>query len=305
MNWTVYFLFFPIIVIFATWITSKVMLRRADRTLSLPMPPIPDNPDPYEIAYLTYGADRVAEVMIVSLILRGYLQHGGYLKRRWYQKKEECIRSASSNLGTLTPPPPRWSWPGSDDRSFVESSQIASFNPGQQLALAERELFDWFSQPRTGEEVFCSGGPESLIKPQCYEYEKKMRSAGLLTPQNVKDTGFAIGVVSSLVIAGLFAWGLSASWETASSYGWWIFGLAVVEFLVLLVICDPGHLSALGREYLKRLKSRFENHKEAVLDSASPMLPLLVSLFGLEALKETEYSWIYELERSSEPSPQA
>ncbi len=76
MNGDVNFLYFIPVVMVAAWVARRLLFRRCDRTLYLPVPPIPANPDPYEVAYLANGSDMVAEVMIVSLTQRGYLRSG-------------------------------------------------------------------------------------------------------------------------------------------------------------------------------------------------------------------------------------
>lgn len=47
---------------------------KKDPTKNLPLPLIPPNPDPYEIAYLRGGENQVMRLFVFDLIGRGYLQ---------------------------------------------------------------------------------------------------------------------------------------------------------------------------------------------------------------------------------------
>ena len=257
MNWDVFSLFLVALLLVATLVACKVMLRRADRTLSLPMPTFPSDPDPYETAYLADGAGIVAEVMIVSLTQRGYLQ-----KTRNMEEEE--------------------------------SIQAASVHPGKDLSPAESELFHWFSEPRTGFEVFWGWKPGRLMKPHFSDCDKKLRGASLLSPQNVKNTGKVIWIVGSVAVGGF-------CWRIVDTFGAWLF-LTGLLIALLAWICTPPHLSAHGGEYLNRLKGRFEKYEGSTLPEVSPILPLLVALFGVGVLDKTEYEWISELKSESEPA---
>lgn len=61
------------IVIALTLGISRLILRSRDQTGKLPLPPFPDNPDPYEIAYLRGGENEVTRLFIFDLIQHGYL----------------------------------------------------------------------------------------------------------------------------------------------------------------------------------------------------------------------------------------
>lgn len=61
------------IVIALTLGISRLILCSRDQTGELPLPPFPDNPDPYEISYLRGGENEVTRVFIFNLIQRGYL----------------------------------------------------------------------------------------------------------------------------------------------------------------------------------------------------------------------------------------
>src|SRR2546421_9539199 len=68
------FLWLYVIVIVATVLVSRFAIGRLDSTAGAPPPPIPANPDPYEIAYLRGGENELVRVLIFHLIQRGYLE---------------------------------------------------------------------------------------------------------------------------------------------------------------------------------------------------------------------------------------
>ena len=54
---------------------GPVLLRRAmDRTGNLDVPPVPESPDPYRIAYLRGGENEVLRLMLFDLVRRGHLE---------------------------------------------------------------------------------------------------------------------------------------------------------------------------------------------------------------------------------------
>lgn len=67
------FLLFYAFVIGVTLLVCRLSLQR-DREANLPLPLIPTNPDPLEIAYLRGGENEVTRLVVLDLIQRGYLE---------------------------------------------------------------------------------------------------------------------------------------------------------------------------------------------------------------------------------------
>jgi uncharacterized protein (TIGR04222 family) len=67
------FLLFYAFVIGVTLLVCRLSLQR-DLTANLPLPLIPTNPDPLEIAYLRGGENEVTRLVVLDLIQRGYLE---------------------------------------------------------------------------------------------------------------------------------------------------------------------------------------------------------------------------------------
>lgn len=62
-----YFLIFYVSFITCTIIGYRFLRARIDKTAHYAIPPIPVNPDPFEIAYLRGGANELARAAVFSL----------------------------------------------------------------------------------------------------------------------------------------------------------------------------------------------------------------------------------------------
>lgn len=74
------FLLFYGFVIVVTLLVCRWVARQ-DSTANLPLPKVPTNPDPHEIAYLRGGENEVTRLVVFDLIQRGYLQVNGKIER--------------------------------------------------------------------------------------------------------------------------------------------------------------------------------------------------------------------------------
>ena len=256
---------FIVATIFARWRLADWLAP--NRPLPLAPPSVPSNPDPYETAYLKgipVSAWAVVNCMVLRLTQRGYLRSSSH-------KKQECIQWVPDHPDT------------------------------QLLSPAERELFGWFSVPRTGEEVFWSEEPKRLIKPYCTRFEVRLRDQGLLLSEEwehaMKRVEYVTSIVALLVIL-LVTW---LAIRIAGLHAGLAIFMGILGFLVTLLSASTHiRLSPLGEMYLERLKSRFESAKASVA-STDPILPLLVALFGSDVLDKTEYAWISQLRDNSAP----
>ena len=65
----------------------RVAVGRLDETMGLPLPAVPEVPDPCELAYLRAGSREVRRLLIFTLIERGYLRVAD-LKQRQVEQME-------------------------------------------------------------------------------------------------------------------------------------------------------------------------------------------------------------------------
>ena len=68
------FIFVYIIFVGLTFLLCRWQVRQADPTLHIKPLKIPEEPDPYEIAYLRGGAEEVGKMVILNLLQREYLK---------------------------------------------------------------------------------------------------------------------------------------------------------------------------------------------------------------------------------------
>src|SRR5262245_24715235 len=69
-----YFLIFFGFIIFFAVIILALVKNQFDRTDKFAVPSIPNNLDPYEIAYLRGGTNEVARSVIFSLLQKGFIE---------------------------------------------------------------------------------------------------------------------------------------------------------------------------------------------------------------------------------------
>src|SRR5262249_55099844 len=159
------FLLLYITVIIITMIACRKALKKLDTTLNLPIPKIPTEPDPYEIAYLRGAENEVTRVVIFSLLQRGYLHATDSLDRIGKE---------------INPPDPR------------------------HLTPIESTVFNWFTQPRKPSEIFSIVNPLSLqVKQYCSTYEKRFSDYNFFSSAEVKSASWRIWFNGALVILGL------------------------------------------------------------------------------------------------------
>src|SRR5689334_6465903 len=69
-----YFLILFGFIIFFAVILLALVKSKFDNTGRHAIPPIPQNPDPFEIAYLRGGTNEVARSVIFSLLQKGFIE---------------------------------------------------------------------------------------------------------------------------------------------------------------------------------------------------------------------------------------
>lgn len=69
-----YFLLLYAVVIFSSFVTLLIVKRLIDRTNKLPQPGIPNNIDPYEIAYLRGGTNEMVRSVVFGLVQKDLLE---------------------------------------------------------------------------------------------------------------------------------------------------------------------------------------------------------------------------------------
>jgi len=80
-------------------------------------------------------------------------------------------------------------------------------------------------------------------------------------------------------------------------FSWWFVFYGLIAWIILLGVCVPGKINDLGKRYLKSLKDRFplSQRLNNFTDGDASTLMLTVSLFGMEALEGTSFTYFQEV----------
>lgn len=159
------FLLFYAVLIGATALLCRWWLRLIDPTAAMPVPQVPGEPDPYEVAYLRGAEEEVTKAVIVGLYQRNYL----------------CSDTD----------------PG---QTFRQASNHAAV---EMLSPLERSVFEWFVEPRTPEDV--TSDLRHRVGVHCLPYAEKFEQERLLTSDEVEDKAQLTRIVGVALVAGVGA----------------------------------------------------------------------------------------------------
>ena len=262
-----YFLLFYAVVVALVLASAWLLMRAQDWTGRMPLPPVPAEPDPYEIAYLRGGEMEVAETAIFSLMQRGYLQ------------------------ATERP----------DGTSFERTPEAAQ---AERLPQLERRVLEWFSTPRRRGEIFEPLGLRYEVRGGCVQYEQKLRREHLLTPQHMEKISRLVWLSGAFVIAGLGGYKLIIALSRGRFNVVFLIIMCLVALALLRAVSrlPKSRLSRRGRQYLDRLQMAFaqlrdryrqppqltETQPARFANSFDPTL-MLVGAFGVASLAGTPY----------------
>ncbi len=279
MNWLLHnpiadmpgprFLLFYAMVIVLTVVGCWLARRSSDPTTTLAPPPVPPNPDPYEVAYLRGGENEVTRVAILSLIQRGYLRATQTPKHLLASAGEEHLAHAPDH------PDPR------------------------HLTPMERAVFGWFATAHTAGEIFQSTELTSRIQAYCLPYDSHLKSQRLLMPPEASQSAWNIGRTGALVILGLGGYKLALALMKGRTNVAFLILMGLLSLVPLVLVCRTPRISSRGRAYLERLQLAFDRLKGRAASLAQggvdPNLLLLVGLFGVGVLAGTPYDYYQKM----------
>ncbi len=240
---------------------GPLLLRRAlDRTGGLGVPPVPDAPDPYRIAYLRGGDGEVIRLMLFDLVRRGHLE------------MIETKKFAST------------------ERRLCRSETA----PDDELTDVEHRVVGFFATARRPVEIYRSDIP-ALVRRGADGQKNDLIAARMLIPEAVdRRLSSADYVIAAAGCVIGFALGVVVFDHAAIGIA-----LAVV-FVVARRLFKrhmrrTGHMSALGRKYLSALQDAFADMKTPAPAAQGPAGrgrddPLLsVGLYGSAVLMGTQF----------------
>jgi uncharacterized protein (TIGR04222 family) len=262
-----YFIIFFGFVIFFAVIILAIVKSQFDKTNNLPLPAIPPNIDPYEIAYLRGGTNEVARSVIFSLLQKGFIEiDSGVLP---------AVIKKTNN-----------------------QNDFRSLNPIEQLTLG------WLGAERQPNEIFGSYGLVDQLKVYGDSYQGRLEGQQMLTSEEDVAVFRPMKWAVYLLILALGGYKLFASIAHGYYNIAFLIIFMIVGLLIAHAVAKIPRLTKLGKAYLERLQTAFDSLKyssqaayrqfnpntapQPAFAGVDPML-LSVGVFGSAILAGTVY----------------
>ncbi len=261
-----YFLVFYILFIISTVIGYRLLKSRLDKTAHFAIPPIPYNPDPFEIAFLRGGANELARTVVFSLAQKNLLKFAGNDKT-----SQISPTGIQFDLRTLSP--------------------------------IERTALGWFGTTRDTKEMFhLKNGLSQSLKPYYETFQTRLEMQNSFPDEEMKKRNKRLMLQAFLIFGGLGAYKFIAALSSGFSNIIGIVFITIIGMLVLGLAAKMPRLTKLGKTYLERLQMAFDkinlsNHNKTSVQTSIPSAtfavvdPFLLSVgvFGGMALTGTIY----------------
>ena len=262
-----YFLVLYSIFIVSTIVVYRVLKKRLDQTAHFSLPPIPQNPDPFEIAYLRGGANELARAVIFSLNQKNLVK---------FINEEKSSRI----------------YPTADvfDR--------------RSLKPIERTALEWFGTTREVKDIFQKDGLAQTLKPYYETFQARLEMQHFFPGEEFRKRNVRLTLQAFLIFGGLGIYKFIAAFFYNGYTN--IAGIIIITLIGLFALAAAAkmpRLTKLGETYLKRLQIAFDrikpsNHYPVLEQAAVPsgrfaaVDPFLLSVgvFGGAALAGTVYS---------------
>lgn len=265
------FLVLFVVFIVITLFTLAVAKSTLDNTDRLPIPAIPPELDPYEVAYLRSGTNELARSVIFSLVQKGFVEVVSDGKMGFLRRTDNRVEA----------------------RSLPQIEQIA---------------LGWIAAERVAKEVFDkSKGLIRELEPACAQYQIVLSSRQFLMPPDLVSRAKKFGLTAAALIVGLGGYKVFASILTGHFNVIFTIVITTIAFIIAMTIGQMPRMTKLGKQYLERLQLAFEDLKyrsqapyigtenqrpaiaEAGFASVDPLL-LSVGVFGTGILAGTAFS---------------
>jgi uncharacterized protein (TIGR04222 family) len=263
------FLVLFIVFIVITLAVLAVARATVDSTDRMPIPAIPPQVDPYEIAYLRGGSNELARSVIFSLVQKGFI---------------EVVSG--------------------DKTSRLRKSENGADPSG--LAEVERSALSWIGSEREAKDVFDkSYGLTETMSSQSTRYELELSRRHFLMPDEWASRIKKYGIAAGFAISGVGGYKIVAALLNGHFNVLFTVFIVIVGFALAMSIGKLPRMTKLGKRYIERLQSAFEGLK-AQVDQPQTLLttqagsagidPLLLSVgvFGTGILAGTAFSHYQE-----------
>jgi uncharacterized protein (TIGR04222 family) len=218
------FLVLFVVFIVITLAALAVAKSNIDKTDRLPIPAIPPEVDPFEIAFLRGGENELARSVVFSLVQKGVV---------------EVVNSEKS--GTI--------------RRMENNGDVRNLSAVEEVALG------WVGTSREAKDVFGSGGLADRLQRHNAKYEIELANRQFLMPEEFKSKARKYGIAAALMIAGLGGYKVFAAILVGR---WNVGFTIVLSLLAVVGAISMGRLprmTKLGKQYIERLQAAFEDLK--------------------------------------------
>ena len=269
-----YFLAFYALVIGLVLAVGRWRTWSADRTKEESLDDPPEPADPIDIALLRGDLNEVLRLTVVELVQRGYL--------RVEEGKSFGIRTGQKLAQSSRPPDPRY------------------------LSALQHAVFDAFKTPKAAAELFSDGSLNEWFRAKCLQPEQRLEQYRLITPNEVKRTGYQTALLAALVVLGLGGYKLLIALAKGKTNVGFLIVMGVLGTVAAVAVSKAPRMSRRGKAYIEKLQRRYSRLKagisgltHAVDDST---LIFAVALFGMAALVGTPYETLVSVFRQATPS---
>lgn len=218
------FLALFIVFIIVTIAVLAIARSNIDKTDRLPIPAIPPDVDPYEIAFLRGGENELARSVIFSLVQKGFVEIAS-------TDKSGLVRRVDN---------------GPDPSS---------------LSAIEAVAFNWVGSSKEAKKVFAAGGLAERLSRHNAKYELSLANRQFLMPGEWKARARKLSVVAALLIAGLGGYKILAAVLSGRYNVIFTVVLIIVGGIITLAMGGLPRMTKLGKQYIERLQAAFEDLK--------------------------------------------
>lgn len=246
--------------------------RRSDRSRDLGPHPIPNKPDPLEIAYLRGGENEAARLVVFDLLSRGYLR----------------VQPAEKK--------------GRGSESLIERDPGRPDPDG--LSPAEADALAYFATTRKPGGLFGPGGLAPRLKPWLAPLAESLRERRLLRTGDRLAAAWRTWLGGAIMILAFGGFKLAVALAKGRHNVAFLLGFALVGLVVLGFLCVVPRVTGRGKDYLASLRDAFEGQmpripEDSPTPSRDPALVLFPAIFGIGALAGTPYAHVNDLFRKS------
>lgn len=250
------------VVAIGVFAAAWLAIRFADRTDRRPPPPVPQTPDPMEVAFLQGGVNQVIRTLVYDLVQHGY--------------------------AALAP----------ENRVAPTGKTPA---PGDLNAL-ETRVFEMIQTRPKAHRLFENREHREALLALLAPVRERLAAEELIKPPSVKAWRTGAQIIGALILIGFAGAKIQAATASGENVSYLVFlcGAALAGLYALAYVLTRSHASRRGRAYLEAMRTAYEGRlKEAVSHIGSPgpearafqgASLFLIGLYGFAALKGTSES---------------